>query len=189
MRLTGNCLDPCLPLSLLLTATFNYQTVYGGDYMLYCLTGHWSADGDRLAQLHRPAPVFSQAHTVAGPHALHSPWKTPPVPLAAPVLPHHWMSHALLQLFSSLVPRSSVTSDCSHKWRQQLLIRSSVRPKGGVENANTSLEVCRQLAMPSCQSVWTFEKCSIHKVLIYHIISMEEQTSLRILLLCHQKGN
>ena len=128
MRLAGKCLDPCLLLSLLLTATFPYQTVYGGDYMLYCLTEHWSADGDCSAQLHRPAPVFSQPCTVAGPHALHFSWKTPPVPLAAPVLPRHWMLRALLQLFSPLVPRSCVNSDFSHKWRQQLLIRSSARP-------------------------------------------------------------
>lgn len=128
MRLAGKCLDPCLPLSLLLTATFPYQTLFGRDYMLYCLTERWSADGDHSAQLHRPAPVFSQTHTVAGPHALHFSWKPPPVLLAAPVLPRHWMLHALLQLFSSLVPRSCVTSDFSHKWRQQLLIRSSVRP-------------------------------------------------------------
>lgn len=40
MRLAGKCPDPCLPLSLLLTARFPYETVYGGDYMLSCLTEH-----------------------------------------------------------------------------------------------------------------------------------------------------
>ena len=129
MRLAGKCLHPCLPLSLLLTATFPYQTVYGGHYMLYCLKEHWSTARHRSAQLHTPAPVFSQTRTVAGPHALRFPWKTPPLPLAAPVLPSHWMLHALAQLFSAMLPRSCVTLGGSHKWRQQLFIRSSVRPQ------------------------------------------------------------
>lgn len=135
-------------------------------------------------ELYRPAPGLSQA---AGPHALQFPWKTPPVLLAARLAMSldtaHTGSTVQLPSFQEL------SSDLSHTWKQQQLIRSSVRPKSGTENANTPLEICRQFAMPCWQSIRTSEICSIHKLFIHSTMLMEEQTSSWMLFLCHQKGD
>lgn len=63
MRLAGKCLDPCLPLSFLLTARFPYQTVYGRDYMLSCLTEHWSTDVDRSTHSQTSTSSLTDMHS------------------------------------------------------------------------------------------------------------------------------